>query len=101
MDWRFVMDDSMEVTVRKRKPRLGARLYSALKSRMGWKSKVAVLRKIIKSRDVELRDVRASQENWKTEACESRRRVRQLEEEAAQLRDQIGSAQKKSSQRLA
>jgi chromosome segregation ATPase len=93
------MDDKASAVVNQRKRRLGATLYAALKSRSRWKNKVADLRKTIKSRDVELRDVRASQEKWKSDAAESRRRVRELEEEAARLREQVGEVKKKSSQR--
>ena len=94
------MDDNVSATVGKRKPRLGATLYAALKSRSRWKKKAVGLRKIIKSRDVELRDVRASQEKWKSDAVESRRRIRELEEETARLREQVDGAKKKSSQRV-
>lgn len=89
------MDDDTTVTAHGPKPRLGARLYAALKSRMRWRSKVADLRKIVKSRDIELRDVRDSREKWKNDAREARRRICELEEEAAQLREQSAALKKK------
>lgn len=89
------MDDNMAVTVDDTKPRIGARLYSALKGRLLWKEKVFGLRKTIKSQEIELRDVRASREKWKNDARESQQRIRDLQEQLAQLQDSSSSAQKK------
>ena len=70
-------------------------MYAMIKSRLRWKNKAKDLRKIVKSRDVELRDVRASQDKWRRDALESQRRIRELEKEAAQLREQAGEVKKK------
>ena len=91
------MDDKASATDSQRKPRLGARLYAMVKSRLRWKNKAKDLRKIVKSRDVELRDVRASQKKWKGDAEAAQRRIRELEKEAAQLREQAGEVKKKPS----
>jgi septal ring factor EnvC (AmiA/AmiB activator) len=89
------MDDAGTVTVCDTKPRIGARLYSVLKGRLRWKEKVIGLRKTIKAQEIELRDVRASREKWKNDAREAQRRIRDLEEQAAQLREPISGAKKK------
>lgn len=88
------MDDAKAVTVDKPKPRIGARLYSTLKSRLRWKKKVGSLRKTIKSQEVELRDVRASREKWKNDAGEAQRRICELEEQAVQLREELATKKK-------
>ena len=95
MEWRIVMDDDRTFTVDTPKPRIGARLYSALKSRCRWKKKVGSLRKTIKSQEIELRDVRASREKWKNDAREAQRQICELEEQAAQLREQLAAPKKK------
>ena len=83
------MDDGGTFTVDERKPRIGARLYSALKGRLRWKTKVGSLRKTIKSQEIEVRDVRASREKWKNDAREAQRQICELEEQAAQLKEQL------------
>ena len=88
------MDDSGTVTVDERKPRIGARLYAALKGRLRWKEKVGSLRKTIKSQEVELRDVRISREKWRIDAREAQRQICELKEEAAQLREQLAVKKK-------
>ena len=87
------MDDGGTLTV-ERKPRIGARLYAALKGRLRWKEKVVRLRETIKSQEIELRDVRASREKWRTDARDARRQVCELEEQAAQLREQLAVKKK-------
>jgi len=88
------MDDNRTVTAEPGRRRIGAALYAALKSRLGWKTKVAGLRKEIKHQRVELYDVRRSRDKWKNDACELRSRVLELEEEAARLRQQLGAPKK-------
>lgn len=89
------MDDDRTLTVDEpKKPRIGARLYALLKSRLRWKRKAGDLRKTIKSQEIELRDVRASREKWKTDAREARRRIDELKEEAGQLREQLAAPKK-------
>ena len=89
------MDDDRSVAVDQPKRRMGARLYALLKSRLGWKEKAAGLRNTIKSQEIEVRDVRASREKWKSDARAARRRIRELEKEAAQLREQLTAPKKK------
>ena len=88
------MDDGGTFTVDERKPRIGARLYSALKGRLRWKEKVGSLRKTVKSQEIELRDVRASREKWRNDAREAQRQICELEEQAAQLREQLAVKKK-------
>ena len=89
------MDDDRALTVDEpKKPRLGARLYALLKSRLRWKKTAGDLRKAIKAREIELRDVRASRAKWRSDAGEARRRVGELEKEAAQLREQLTASKK-------
>jgi len=88
------MDDNQFTPVGTRKRRIGATLYAVLKSRSGWKGKVAELRKTIKSQNIELRDVRLSREKWKSNACELRNCLSELEAEAARLREQLGTLKK-------
>lgn len=88
------MDDGGACTVDERKPRIGARLYSALKGRLRWKEKVGSLRKTIKAQEIELRDVRASREKWKNDTREAQRQICELEEQAAQLREQLAVKKK-------
>ncbi|HEY2381502.1 MAG TPA: hypothetical protein VGK48_10030 [Terriglobia bacterium] len=90
------MDDDRTLIVDEpTKPRLGARLYALLKSRLRWKETAGDLRKTIKAREIELRDVRASRAKWRSDAGEARARVGELEKEAAQLREQLTAVKKK------
>jgi len=88
------MDDGSTVAIDPPKRRIGATLYALLKSRLRWKEKVVSLRKTIKSQEIEVRDVRASREKWKNDVREAQRQICELEEQAAQLKEQLAVKKK-------
>jgi hypothetical protein len=88
------MDDGSTIAVEAPKRRMGATLYALLRSRSRWKEKAVCLRKVLKSQEIEVRDVRASREKWKTDAREALRQICELEEQAAQLREQLAVKKK-------